>query len=430
MLTKDIIHVADMIWGGELKEIFRTLASVLKSETGTHHYQVDVKFKEAQSIDEMVSQLSETALGNAPEDYTYSFKGLRSPAELRQLVHICRALIRKGVLYDADIRIEYVGTIADQFEDLDRLASDWQEESRISGLAQQQIEFLDQQAKEEEEDEEVADTAPVAKGGSAGSATATKAKSTSRWDKIGDKVAYLDDARLTIADVYDTAISYPDYEDIALLLDLSPPIFLQETAKKGLREGYFARMTGGKFHVSMNWIEAADLNPRNVFHNIAHEVGGHLAYGTTVAHKVSREVIQQLDPDAREKLIGKREADKGYSPEYRKAFIYPETEIFAELRERKYREAEYLGGYEIPAALLRKGLTDSPDRNIADLLEKIQENWHPDVGRAMLISILDKAVADSEIREEDVRLFRGLVSKIMKYEIEPPPSTSAADQPR
>jgi len=219
------------------------------------------------------------------------------------------------------------------------------------------------------------------------------------WLKIekkeGGVAEYLAFARETIEKVRNAAKKSPKFEEIVKMLDEAPPQFNAKIAKDALRDDWFGVARGESFEVSMSWLETAHKQPKQVFANIAHEVGGHifLTKKGKLSTEISTKVLEALPAEDRRALF----SDPDMSQAFHDAFRYPETELFAELRERKY----YAMGFT-------KG-GDNPDTNIPELLAKIKKNWHPDVSRAILTHVVDIARVTEGIRETDIEF---LINKI------------------
>jgi len=132
--------------------------------------------------------------------------------------------------------------------------------------------------------------------------------------------------------------------------------------------------------------------PRNVWPIIAHEMGGHFAYGPEYAGLIMDRVLQKL-PEAERK----RYADPELRRQLFSSFAYAETEIFAALRQRRYDRP--LSG-PIPAHGAMKA-----DDNIRIRLDQIGSGFSREVGEAILVELRWKVEADNQILDRDKAFF-------------------------
>ncbi len=239
-------------------------------------------------------------------------------------------------------------------------------------------------------------------------------KKPTRWEaeekKDGGK-SYTEFAKKTIEKVKTFMETTKGFEDIAELLRRSPPEFSPESARTGLEKGWFGWASGDKFNVSMSWIDNADREPKSAASNIAHEIGGHVYYGKTLSKKISDVVLDNLDDDLKKSLVGTAEKRQDFADTY----TYPETELFSEIRERRYARTipESTGG-------------DDPDVNIPELIQQIRDTWQPEVARKILTRVWETAKKAKEIRQEDVDFFLAQVEKEMGYKLQEAPATSGS----
>ncbi|MBW2737237.1 MAG: DUF4157 domain-containing protein [Deltaproteobacteria bacterium] len=235
---------------------------------------------------------------------------------------------------------------------------------------------------------------------------------TKPWD---DEVAkdkgksYLNKAKTAIQNVKTTAASQatsdPEkYAYIVYLLKRTKPTFTAKIAIETLKKKWFAVVDGSKFKVSMAWIDLAHSDPRNVFPNIAHEIGGHLYYGKEITGEVSDELFED-DKDLREKFRGTKKKTQNYYD----AFVYPETEIFAELVERRYVEADATG-------FKPKSGTDVPDTDIPNRLKMLKKNWHPEIRKKVCEKLVAKARKHPSIRKKDLQFLLSQIKAELGYE--------------
>lgn len=154
--------------------------------------------------------------------------------------------------------------------------------------------------------------------------------------------------------------------------------------ERAIREGFYGAQQGNSLLIGVSWVRDADNDPRSVWPNIAHELGGHLEYGRTFSGRIVRGVVRSLPEAARQSLIGDREARRRLF----NSFQYAETEVFAELREMRYGRS-----------------ADDPRRNIPEMLERLRGWFEPVVLQAILRYLWRRVQASSEIRDEDKQFF-------------------------
>jgi hypothetical protein len=178
--------------------------------------------------------------------------------------------------------------------------------------------------------------------------------------------------------------------------------FLPEEA---LTKGYYAWRNGDKLGFGMSWVTAALANPKNGWPNVAHELGGHLEYGKEYSGEVMA-AVQDLMPEAERKKLA-LDTDEGRRLFYL-TYIYPETEIFAAVRERRYSTPES------GTAPTYGGL--KPEANVPDRLTKMKDVLAPDVAKAVLKQLRAKIDAHPEILPRDRKWFVEQVKIVFGYE--------------
>lgn len=140
-------------------------------------------------------------------------------------------------------------------------------------------------------------------------------------------------------------------------------------------------------HVGREWIEVADNNPLDVHDNIAHELGGHFEYeqyGEGMAHSITSEVLSNLPPgEADIATTGPRNLYTAYA--------YPETEIFAELRE-----------YDLKRPLSEG---DRPEDDVPRQLRAIQARFAPRVAEAIVTELRARVQEATNISDAAKTLF-------------------------
>jgi hypothetical protein len=169
-----------------------------------------------------------------------------------------------------------------------------------------------------------------------------------------------------------------------------------------LTKGYYAWQSGSTLAFGMAFVKDAEANPKNVWPNIAHELGGHFEYGKEYAGEIMTEALKHL-PEAERK---KWETDEGRRMFYLR-YEYPETEIFAELRERRYLKPESGTG--------PKPTTDDPDVDIPKQLEQIKDGMDPEVAKAVVTELKKRVDASPNILERDKKIFAEQVKKVFGY---------------
>jgi hypothetical protein len=162
--------------------------------------------------------------------------------------------------------------------------------------------------------------------------------------------------------------------------------------RKMLERGGYAYEDNGNLVVGMAFIKDAEKDPKNVWPIVAHEIGGHAAYGSTYAKKVMDKVLAALPEAERKKYTGP-DATRFFD-----AFLYAETEIFSALRQRKYDVPE--GGEAAPVHGAIK-----PDDNIEIRLKGIDAAFPHEVGLAILLELNARVQADSAILPRDKKYF-------------------------
>jgi hypothetical protein len=168
--------------------------------------------------------------------------------------------------------------------------------------------------------------------------------------------------------------------------------------RKVLERGAYGYQDQNNLVCGMAWIKDAEADPRNVWPNIAHELGGHREYGSTYASKIMDLAINKLPEAERKKWKDPKVANQLFD-----AFAYAETEIFAALRERRY-------------AVPEKGAPPTyggmrPDDNIEARLRTIEQGFPKEVGLAILIELKAKIQASPEILQRDKNYFLDAAKK-------------------
>jgi hypothetical protein len=160
--------------------------------------------------------------------------------------------------------------------------------------------------------------------------------------------------------------------------------------------GAFAYYSSGdnRLHVGRTWIQIAAHNPRDVHDNIEHELGGHFEYtqyGAGMADAIMQGVLSRLSATERAR------ATAGPRPVY-SAYAYPETEIFAELREHRLRTAGSGG--------------DDPATDVPRQLRAIRDRFAPNVARAIVTELRQRVQEASNITAAAKTLFDNSVRAV------------------
>lgn len=165
--------------------------------------------------------------------------------------------------------------------------------------------------------------------------------------------------------------------------------------------GAFAYYSSGdnRLHVGREWIAIAERNPRDVHDNIAHELGGHFEYaqyGTEMAHAIMQGVLASLS------ALERTRATAGPKSVF-SAYAYPETEIFAELREHGLRTPQ--SGGDVPSSDVPRQLRAIRDRFAPRVARAIVTELRVRVQEASNISSAAKTLFDDSVRS----IFPGLI---------------------
>jgi Domain of unknown function (DUF4157) len=174
--------------------------------------------------------------------------------------------------------------------------------------------------------------------------------------------------------------------------------------KVALEHGWYAWQKGTEkiLNFGMSWVQNVQADPKNGWPNLAHELGGHLEYGTTYASEIMRQAIKSLSPDEQKKWQNEKRQ------EFFDAYEYPETEIFSALRERRYAVPEAGGKAPTYGGL-------SPDANVPQRLQQMKDLLHPEVAKAVLKELKRRVDAHPEILARDKKFFVDQVAKVFGY---------------
>lgn len=218
-----------------------------------------------------------------------------------------------------------------------------------------------------------------------------KASPTTSWD-TADQPAWKKRAAAAWASVV-ASVKGTELEKVAKGVTFN---FDPAAALKG---GFYASQNGNTLTVGMSWVQIAEQDPKNVWENLAHEMAGHLQYGTTYSSEIMDAALSPLSADERKRVIGDPQ-------KFFEAYKYPETEIYASLWQRRYRVPPG-GGKELPSGGIH------PDDNIVKRLKVMKDVLHPDVARAVLKELKRRVDANDEILQRDKDFFVLKVKEIM-----------------
>jgi len=169
---------------------------------------------------------------------------------------------------------------------------------------------------------------------------------------------------------------------------------------EALEQGYFGAQLGDDLRVGMLWVDLAEKDPKNVWPNVAHELGGHFEYGQAYATEIMMSALERL-PEAERK---KWKTDPTLRQKFFMVYEYAETEIFAELRERRYSKPETGTAPPNP--------TDSPDDDVPYQLGELKKNLGPEVAKAVVAHLKQRVDASPNLLERDKKFFAEQVKKI------------------
>jgi hypothetical protein len=221
---------------------------------------------------------------------------------------------------------------------------------------------------------------------------ALKGSPTAEWDNA-DKPAWKARAAKAWTDVV-ASVKGTELESVAkgVTFDFNP--------KAALEGGFYAQQDGHTLRVGMSWVRFAEMDPKNVWENLAHEMAGHFEYGQTYTSEIMDAALSTLSSDERKRFgVG----TQGFF----EAYEYPETEIYASLWQRRYRVP--VAGAERPSGGIH------PDENILKRLHAMQDNLHPEVAKAVLKILKGRIDANPQILQRDKDFFVEKVKEVFKY---------------
>jgi hypothetical protein len=151
--------------------------------------------------------------------------------------------------------------------------------------------------------------------------------------------------------------------------------------------------------VGPDWVRDAQRDPREVYSNIAHELGGHKGWGDELSWEIAQEALHGL-PGGDELLDDARVHSQLYDH-----FGYPETECYAELRELPWRTSN----------------TDSDDPNddVPEQLQALRAAFPPEVAEAIVRRMWARIDGDPAVARDSRDLFVKTVRDTFSIELDP-----------
>ena len=178
-------------------------------------------------------------------------------------------------------------------------------------------------------------------------------------------------------------------------------VFNPETA---IERSWYAWQSANTYNAGMQWVKDVEADPKNVWPNVAHELGGHFEYGKTYAGEIMTAALKKLPKAERDKW----ETDPTLRDQFYQKFEYPETEIFSMVRERRY--AVPADGSPNPTYGARR-----PDVGIPEELKHMKDNLQPEVAKAVLQELKRRIDAAPEILGRDKTFFANQVNAVFGY---------------
>jgi hypothetical protein len=147
------------------------------------------------------------------------------------------------------------------------------------------------------------------------------------------------------------------------------------------------------------WLTMALEKPASVYGNIMHEITGHNDYGKPLGDDLMEKVVEQM-PDS-EQAVAKSSGNPISS-----AYGYPETELFAELREHQFAHNQTRKQNDLP-------FEEAPMAgDVYKNLVKIQQLYEPRIAAAMVKTIWLKVKHDKIITPATKDKFRNDVETV------------------
>ena len=223
---------------------------------------------------------------------------------------------------------------------------------------------------------------------------ALKGSPTKEWDEA-DQPAWRKRAKAAWDSVV-ASVKGTELEDLVkgVRFDFDP--------KAALEGGFYAQQDGKTLRVGMSWVRFAEADPKNVWENLVHEMGGHLKYGKTYASKIMKEALDKMSSSERKR------ATSNYQ-KFFETYEYPETEIYSSLWQRRYRvplagDAPKSGGIHT-------------DANIDNKLKVMKDVLAPEVATAVLQELKRRVDANDQILQRDKDYFVARVKAIIGIDL-------------
>jgi hypothetical protein len=170
------------------------------------------------------------------------------------------------------------------------------------------------------------------------------------------------------------------------------------------RNGAFAYTAGDwALHCGTRFVEAAERDLASVYANVAHEMGGHNAYGAELGGQIIDEAIAGMGEGDQAK------AQSSKNPVFT-AYGYMETEIFAELYEASYDRPDNPTDRPFDTNVRSNGTKADPDVN--KQLARIQSAFAPDVAKGIVRSLALRVQLDTFIHVDIKSKFRAQVAAV------------------
>ncbi|MEW6732879.1 MAG: DUF4157 domain-containing protein [Acidobacteriota bacterium] len=175
--------------------------------------------------------------------------------------------------------------------------------------------------------------------------------------------------------------------------------------REALEKGYYAYQDENALVFGMTFVKDVEApgGAKNAWPVVAHELGGHFEYGTPYASEIMDAAISMMPKAEREKWQK--------DPEQRRLFYlrysYPETEIFAALRELRY--ADPVSGPKPTYGGIH------PYTNIPKRLKIMKDALEPEVAKAVLQELKRRIDKATEILDRDKKYFQEQVKLIFGY---------------
>lgn len=133
--------------------------------------------------------------------------------------------------------------------------------------------------------------------------------------------------------------------------------------------GAVAFQTRRDLHVGTDWLRAGLRDATAVQATIAHEVEGHLRYGEYLTCRVLETALLDTDPVDKDALF--------------RAYAYPESEIYAELKELEAHTSANIG--------------DAPERDVVDQVERLREVYPAPMADIVIAAMAARFDADDTL---------------------------------